>query len=251
MRITVATATPIVFFFSIAPPLLLDGGNGGESSMSDQRQRKEEQEAWRRTHGGGSCSGSGAPFSGHHRSHHGQQLLLLMMMTFRMQTSSLLLLCNTSQLQNLHVRFECSFSSSHSCCCYQSLPNASTASSSGLAADFLLAKTNYRQPHYKQPMLPNLCFCAVALSLSCTNNQELNAKPISRTQQQCCRCRQSELSTLVNAESLHMGLISLRQKQEGNAMQQTHKRSWSFTKPFSGLQALLSSSSSSSTGLSV
>lgn len=207
MRITVATATPIVFFFSIAPPLLLDGGNGGESSMSDQRQRKEEQEAWRRTHGGGSCSGSGAPFSGRHRSHHGQLLLLLlMMMTFRMQTSSLLLLCNTSQLQNLHVRFECSFSSSHSCCCccYQSLPNASTASSSGLAADFLLAKTNYRQPHYKQPMLPNLCFCAVALSLSCTNNQELNAKPISRTQQQCCRCRQSELSTLVNAESLHL-----------------------------------------------
>jgi hypothetical protein len=50
-----------------------------------------------------------------------------------------------------------------------------------------------------------------------------------------------------------MGLISLRQKQEGTAMQQTHKRSWSFTKPFSGLQALLSSSSSSSssTGLSV
>ncbi len=203
MCITVAAATPIVFYFSIAPPLLLDGGNGGDSSMSDERQRKEEQEAWRRTHGGVSCSGSGAPFSGHHRSHHGQ-LLLLLMMTFRMQTSSLLL-CNTSQLQHLHVRSECSFSSSHSCC-YQSLPNASTASSSGLAADFPLAKTKNRQPHHKQPMLPILCFCAVALflSLSCTNNQELTAKPISHTQQQCCRCRQSELSTLVHAESSHL-----------------------------------------------
>jgi hypothetical protein len=41
-------------------------------------------------------------------------------------------------------------------------------------------------------------------------------------------------------ELTSMGLISVRQKQEGNAMQQTHKRSWSFTKPFSGLQALLS-----------
>lgn len=170
--------------------------------MSDQRQRKEEQEAWRRTHGGGSCSSSGAPFSGHHRSHHGQ-LLLLLMMTFRMQTSSLLLLCNTSQLQHLHVRSECSFSSSHSCCC-QSSPNASAASSSGLAGDFLLAKTNNRQPRHKQPMLPILCFCAVALSLSCTNNQELTAKPISHARQHCCRCRQSELSTLVHAESSHL-----------------------------------------------
>ncbi len=135
MRITVGIATPIVFFFSIAPPLLLDGGNDGDNSMSDQRQCKEEQKAWHRTHGGGNCSGSSAPFFGHHHSHHGQLLLLLM--TFRMQTLSLLLLYNTSQLQHLHVRFECSFSSSHSCYwCYQSLPNASTASSSGLAADF-------------------------------------------------------------------------------------------------------------------
>jgi hypothetical protein len=81
MRITITTATPIVFFFSITLPLLLDGDNGGDNSMSDQRQCKEEQEAWRRTHGGGSCSGSGAPFSGHHRSHHGQLLLLLLMLS--------------------------------------------------------------------------------------------------------------------------------------------------------------------------
>jgi hypothetical protein len=53
-------------------------------------------------------------------------------------------------------------------------------------------------------MLPILCFCAVALSLSCTNNQELTAKPISHARQHCCRCRQSELSTLVHAESSHL-----------------------------------------------
>jgi len=134
MHITIATATPIIFFFSIAPPLLLDGGNGGDNSISDQRQCKEEQEAWRQTHGSGNCNGSSAPFSGHHRSHHGQ-LLLLLLMTFQMQMSSLLLLCNTSQLQHLHVRSECSFSSSHSYC-YQSLPNASIASFLGLAVDF-------------------------------------------------------------------------------------------------------------------
>jgi hypothetical protein len=42
MRITVAIATPIVFFFSIAPPLLLDDGNDGDNSMNDQRQCKED-----------------------------------------------------------------------------------------------------------------------------------------------------------------------------------------------------------------